>query len=108
MRPRERNGTRYLGMSPRGGIAEPPWTALQRNRRGLSMRLGAGFAASQRPDSKVGPGRHRLLIEISPGLEAVASIDLYRRPVTMYASVGFIIMCRGRASLWERPNTFPR
>src|ERR1700682_2327777 len=24
MRPRERNGTRYLGMSPRGGIAEPP------------------------------------------------------------------------------------
>src|SRR5258708_18274252 len=25
MRPRERYGTRYLGMSPRGGIAEPPW-----------------------------------------------------------------------------------
>jgi len=25
MRPRRRNGTRYLGMSPRGGIAEPPW-----------------------------------------------------------------------------------
>src|SRR5258708_34022760 len=24
MRPRERNGTRYLGMSPRGGIAGPP------------------------------------------------------------------------------------
>src|SRR5258708_4691166 len=24
MRPRERYGTRYLGMSPRGGIAKPP------------------------------------------------------------------------------------
>src|ERR1700680_1054687 len=24
MRPREKYGTRYLGMSPRGGIAEPP------------------------------------------------------------------------------------
>ena len=41
MRPRGRNGTRYLGMSPRGGIAEPPWPLLQRNRRGLSMRSPA-------------------------------------------------------------------
>jgi hypothetical protein len=45
MRPRERNGTRYLGMSPHGGIAEPPETALQRNRRGLSMRLSIGRPA---------------------------------------------------------------
>src|SRR5258708_15362819 len=32
MRPRIRNGTRYLGMSPRGEIAEPPWPPLQPNR----------------------------------------------------------------------------
>ena len=35
MRLRE-SGTRYLGMSPRGGIAKPPMAVLQPRRRGLS------------------------------------------------------------------------
>src|SRR6185312_3180240 len=35
LRPRE-NGTRYLGMSPRGGIAKPPWPEATRARLLLS------------------------------------------------------------------------
>ena len=44
MRPRERYGTQYLGMSPRGGIAEPPWAELT----AWPLRLSTGSRARAR------------------------------------------------------------
>src|SRR6267378_4476866 len=44
MRPRERYGTRYLGMSPRGGIAGPPEPYYSETGAGCQC-ASPGFAA---------------------------------------------------------------
>src|SRR5216684_2673557 len=45
MRPRRRNGTRYLGMSPHGGIAEPPWAYYSET--GAGCQCASAASASQ-------------------------------------------------------------
>src|SRR5260370_34963260 len=47
MRPREKNGTRYLGMSPHGGIAEPPERYYSETGPGC-QRASSGFAVRSR------------------------------------------------------------
>ena len=71
MRPRERNGTRYLGMSPRGGIAGPPEPYYSETGPGCQC-ASPGLAAH----IMVGSGMHAFAAAGTGFLLAVLWFDL--------------------------------
>src|SRR6266496_4884468 len=77
-----KNGTRYLGMSPRGGIAKPPWVELTACRQCCQLaRLLFPTGGLRNPvfgPSLVGIGDKAGSPSDGPSVQALRTLDVSR------------------------------